>query len=344
MNTGAELLFLKPVLKERIWGGSRLRTEWGYESARESGLGECWAVSCNEQADSVVAEGRYQGMTLSQLWAEAPELFGAHAGERFPLLVKIIDAKEDLSIQVHPDDAYAKAHGLGMGKRECWYILDCPQDAELIVGSRAESREEFERLVRAQKWDALLNRVPVRKGDFIQIEPGTLHAITAGVELLEVQQNSDITYRMYDYVRPRQLHLTEGLEVARAPYRIKAEDVVHTDGRVNTPQLLVTTADYQVWTVCVSGALAPDMACESFLIGSVIEGSGRIDGRPVEKGMHFIVPNRYAVRRLEGEMRINLAAPMPRRKVAGGMRPAPIIYYFQDKVRVSFEIPQSSAG
>ncbi|MCR4640950.1 MAG: mannose-6-phosphate isomerase, partial [Lachnospiraceae bacterium] len=137
------LLKFKPVLMERIWGGSRLKTEWGYESSLDTGLGECWVVSCNELADSEVTEGEYKGKRLSQLWKEEAGIFGEERGKDFPLLVKILDAKENLSLQVHPDDAYAEEHEGCRGKWECWYILDCPENAELLVGNRAKDRQDL---------------------------------------------------------------------------------------------------------------------------------------------------------------------------------------------------------
>ena len=314
MKENKELIFLKPVLKERIWGGTRLRTEWGYDSDLPGALGECWAVSCNGQADCEISGGSYQGRHLSELWENCPELFGGNTEGAFPLLVKIIDAGEDLSVQVHPDDAYAQAHGCESGKWECWYILDCPENAELIAGSHALSREELEQQIREGAWDTLLNRVPIRKGDFLRVDPGTLHAITAGVELLEVQQNSDITYRIYDYERRqngklRELHLKDGLEVIRVPYRIMPEEVVHTDTRENVLQLLADTPQYRMWTIAVDGAVTPKITSERFLLGSVLEGKGRINGTEVKKGMHFIVPCGYALKELEGQLRLNLTEP-----------------------------------
>ena len=319
MESTQELIFLKPDLKERIWGGTRLRTEWGYDSDLPGKLGECWAVSCNTRTDCEILNGMYQGRHLSELWKECPELFGGQTDGDFPLLVKIIDAGENLSVQVHPDDAYARGHGYACGKWECWYILECPEHAELIVGNNAGSRQELEQAVREGAWDQLLNRVPIRKGDFLRVEPGTLHAITAGVELLEVQQNSDITYRIYDYERlqngkRRELHLKEGLEVTRVACRVTQDDVIHTDTRENVPQLLADTPQYRMWTIAVNGRTAPGITSDRFLVGSVLEGSGRINGTEVQKGMHFIAPCGYRLEKLEGRMRLHLTEPV------GGMQ------------------------
>lgn len=311
-----ELIFMEPVLQKRIWGGSRLKNEWGYDSEQDKELGECWAVSCNEQTDSRVTEGEYRGKHLSQLWREEPELFGREAdGTEFPLLIKIIDAKENLSVQVHPDDTYAEEHEHSKGKRECWYILDCPLNAELIVGTHAKDRDELKRMIEEKKWDDLLNRIPVKKGDFIQIDPGTIHAITAGVELLEVQQNSDVTYRIYDYDRlqngtPRQLHLQQGMDVINVSDEISEESVIHPKSKDNILQRLISTCDYLVWTIRVNGVASVGRIANSFLIGSVLEGSGKCNGQLLSKGMHFIVPHDYSLDRIEGNLRINFAAPV----------------------------------
>ena len=141
------ILFLNPVFKEMIWGGNQLAEKFGYEIPSDK-TGECWAVSAHPNGDCTVREGEYAGRKLSELFKEEPELFGNLPLDRFPLLIKIIDAKADLSIQVHPDDAYAKVHENGsLGKTECWYILDCPEDATLVVGHNAGSREELKEMI-----------------------------------------------------------------------------------------------------------------------------------------------------------------------------------------------------
>ena len=163
------ILFLNPVFKEMIWGGNQLAEKFGYEIPSDK-TGECWAVSAHPNGDCTVREGEYAGRKLSELFKEEPELFGNLPLDRFPLLIKIIDAKADLSIQVHPDDAYAKVHENGsLGKTECWYILDCPEDATLVVGHNAGSREELKEMIDQKRWSELIREVPVKKGDFIQI-------------------------------------------------------------------------------------------------------------------------------------------------------------------------------
>lgn len=142
------ILFLNPVFKQMIWGGSRLGSDWPYQIPGDD-TGECWAVSAHPNGDCTVREGVYEGYTLSELWVSHPELFGELNCDRFPLLTKIIDVKSDISIQVHPDDAYAKANENGsLGKAECWYVLDCKENSTLVVGHHAKNRQELEDMIR----------------------------------------------------------------------------------------------------------------------------------------------------------------------------------------------------
>ena len=132
-----ELLFMDPVFKEAIWGGTKLRDVFDYEIPSDT-TGECWAISGHANGMSHVAGGRFDGKTLGELWKEEPEIFGNYPGSQVPLLIKIIDAKNDLSIQVHPDDAYAGEHENGsLGKTECWYVLDCEPGTEIVIRNNA---------------------------------------------------------------------------------------------------------------------------------------------------------------------------------------------------------------
>ena len=173
--------------------------------------------------------------------------------------MKIIDAKEDLSIQVHPDDAYAGANENGsLGKTECWYVLDCKEDSALVVGHNAKTKEELTGMIREGKWKELLREVPVKKGDFIQIEPGTVHAIKGGLMILETQQNSDITYRVYDYDRltdgkPRQLHLDKSIDVITVPAKSVEESILQADDLPkNTLNQLIACDYYKVWKLDIT--------------------------------------------------------------------------------------------
>lgn len=301
------ILFLNPVFKEMIWGGNQLAEKFGYEIPSDK-TGECWAVSAHPNGDCTVREGEYAGRKLSELFKEEPELFGNLPLDRFPLLIKIIDAKADLSIQVHPDDAYAKVHENGsLGKTECWYILDCPEDATLVVGHNAGSREELKEMIDQKRWSELIREVLVKKGDFIQINPGTVHAIKGGLMILETQQNSDITYRVYDYDRlsngkPRELHVQQSIDVITVPAPSAEDSVSHAaDLPANTMNELIACDYYKVYKLTVTEPVSFEQE-HPFLIMSVIEGEGLVNGQMIRKGDHFILPSGFGKVELQGDM------------------------------------------
>ena len=304
-----EIIYMNPVFKQMIWGGDKLGTEWHYDIPGDN-TGECWAVSAHPSGDCTIKEGTYAGKTLSQLWTEEPELFGNVDNNRFPLLIKIIDAKADLSIQVHPDNAYAAKNENGsLGKTECWYILDAPKGATLVIGHNAKTKEELNSMIREGRWNEFIRQVPVKKGDFIQIDPGTVHAIKGGIQILETQQNSDVTYRVYDYDRlsngkPRELHVDKSIDVITVPAK-SVEDSILSAEKIEampTPMKLLISCDYyKVWKIDVEAPLTITQDYP-FLIMSVIDGDGLINGQMIKKGDHFILPNGYGKVDLQGKM------------------------------------------
>lgn len=308
-----ELIFLEPVFKETIWGGEKLKTEFGYEIP-SSHTGECWAVSAHKTGDCKLLDGSYKGNTLSWLWDSHRELFGGMEGEEFPLLIKIIDAQDDLSIQVHPDDAYAKENENGsLGKTECWYILDADPGATIVVGHNAASKEELVQMIEEEKWMDLIKIRPLNKGDFFQINPGTVHAIRGGSLILETQQSSDVTYRLYDYGRlqdgkPRQLHIQKSIDVIVNPYEDVKTSSEKMTGEGYEKEHLITCPYYCVDKYMINGE-AHLVQNEPFLILSVLKGAGRIDGANIKKGDHFIIPAGYGEYVLEGEMEVISSSP-----------------------------------
>ena len=284
-----------------------MRTEFGYDVDGED-IGECWGIAAHENGDCKVCNGAYAGYTLSQLWTKFPELFGNVKGERFPLLVKILDAREDLSIQVHPGDEYARRYGLS-GKSECWYILECEEDSTLIVGHNAKTKEELQDMIYSGRWQEFIREIPVKKGDFIQIDHGTVHAIKGGILIMETQQNSDTTYRVYDYDRlsngkPRELHVEKSLEVIRVP-AAEVADTVKNALQVPKNQFyeLINCKYYKVYKIEVDGGFVHEQKYP-FLLMSVIDGNGEINGHSIAKGDHFIVPNECKEIQLNGKMQI----------------------------------------
>lgn len=300
-----EILFLNPVFKQMIWGGNRMRQEYGYNIPGDD-TGECWAISAHPQGDGTISSGEFAGMRLSQLFEKHRELFGNIEGDRFPLLTKIIDAKSDLSIQVHPDDAYARVNENGsLGKMECWYILDCDRDATIVIGHHAKTKQELEDMVHGAKWKELIREIPIKKGDFFQINPGCIHAIKAGTLILETQQNSDITYRLYDYDRLqdgklRPLHIRQCLDVIKVPFEAGKTGQAENQSVNAWFEQLVTCEYYTVWKAELKGkeTLIQD---QKFLLGSVIDGEASVNGTLVKKGDHFILPAEMEDLELEGE-------------------------------------------
>ena len=218
---------LSPAGKDYIWGGSRLNDDFSKGISIES-LAETWECSTHADGISTVASGEHKGKLLTELLKEHPEYLGTHplgnpylqAGE-LPILIKFIDAKEDLSVQVHPDDDYARKHESGsLGKTEMWYVLDAKADTQLVYGFRHDmNREQLARSLRDGTVEKYLQKVDVHADDVFYIEAGTVHAIGAGALVAEIQENSNLTYRMYDYDRTgkdggkRQLHLKKALDV-----------------------------------------------------------------------------------------------------------------------------------
>ncbi len=290
-----ELLFLDPVCTHNIWGGTRLREEFGYP-VEGDGIGECWGISAHPEGDGTVRSGSFQGEKLSGLWDKHPELFGNLPYDRYPLLTKIIDAQDDLSIQVHPDDAYAQVYENGsLGKTECWFICDCAEDAAIVIGHNARTKEELEEMVRQGKWTELIREIPIHKGDFLQIDPGTVHAIKAHTLILETQQNSAITYRLYDYGRlqngkSRELHIDKSLDVITVPAKSAQESVKSANGLPeNELNQIYACGKYTIFKLDVNGNASFEQKYP-FLAASVLEGAGTMNGAEVRKGDHFIIP------------------------------------------------------
>jgi mannose-6-phosphate isomerase class I len=306
-----ELIFINPIFKEMVWGGNRLKKEFNYNIPSEQ-TGECWAISAHKNGDCTVSSKSFDGMKLSELWANHKELFGSKRGDRFPLLIKIIDAKEDLSIQVHPDDEYARKNENGsLGKTECWYILECDENASIVVGHNAKDKEELKEMIHENRWNELIRKIPIKKGDFFQIEPGTVHAIKGGTVILETQQNSDITYRLYDYDRIsngalRELHIDKSIDVITCPYLEKKVEQKTTNLEHGTMEELITCEYYTVKKLTLNGNEIIEQK-EEFTLISVIEGTGKIDGTDIKKGDHLILPNGYGDYKLEGQLELSIS-------------------------------------
>lgn len=224
MNLKSKPFLLKPAGKDYLWGGSRLNDDFSKEIDLEP-LAETWECSTHPDGPSMVASGEHAGKLLPDVLTEHPEYIGTHPKTvpgQIPILIKLIDAKKDLSVQVHPDDEYAKKNENGqLGKTEMWYVLDASKNASLIYGFlRDMEKEVVKKNLERGTIEKYLQKVPVSKDDVFYIEAGQVHGIGAGALIAEIQENSNLTYRLYDYNRVdkhgnhRQLHIDKALEVA----------------------------------------------------------------------------------------------------------------------------------
>lgn len=286
------IIFLEPVFKDRIWGGSILKDVFSYSKANYK-TGECWAISGHENGSSIVSSGAYKGMTLKALYDNYKlELFNNDPSQKFPLLIKILDANDDLSVQVHPDDTYAKVHENDLGKTECWYVIDAKKDSSIINGHEAKTKAEF--LKKILKNDLSLWRYQkIKKDDFIYIPAKTVHAIGKGALIYEVQQSSDTTYRLYDYDRSddlghkRELHLEKALAVCDIPAKVVDLDVKEEHNDSYDMYHYIKNQYFDLVRVDVKQSYK--FMQQQYRLCSILSGSGKIQDIPVKKGDHFMI-------------------------------------------------------
>ncbi|MBN2867401.1 MAG: class I mannose-6-phosphate isomerase [Flavobacteriaceae bacterium] len=280
-------LKFQPLFKYRIWGGNKLKTVLNKDYDGDS-IGESWEISDVPNDETTVAEGSFKGYTLKQLIQEFKgEFIGESVynqfGEAFPLLIKFIDAKTPLSIQVHPNNEYAKTHHNSFGKNEMWYIMQADEDANIIVGFEKEiDQTQFKQHLEDKSLLEVMHHENVKKGDAFYIPTGRIHAIGAGVMLAEIQQTSDVTYRVYDYDRvdkttgkTRELHTEQATEVLD----FKVEERYKTDYKkdLNTSNTLIHSPYFKTNFLPVNGELVKDYSStDSFVIYMCVSGQATI--------------------------------------------------------------------
>lgn len=302
---------MAPVFHHKIWGGTKLESEFGFDIPDEH-TGEAWIISGHGHGPTEVANGRFKGQTLETLWQTHQELFNHESGDVFPLLIKILDAKTDLSIQVHPNDAYAAEHEHELGKTECWYILQADPGAKLYYGHQAKTRAELQQLIDNRDWSHLLRQIPVKQGEFYYVPSGTIHALGKGILALETQQSSDSTYRVYDFDRVdettgklRDLHLKQAIDVTTVPHVDPVLNITTSgdDNLAVTHLLSSPYFDVEKWQV--SGPSTHTRKAD-YQLFTAIEGIGTltVDGQdyPVKKGQSFIIPNDVSEFQLTGDV------------------------------------------
>ena len=309
-------MLLKAPLKDYLWGGTRLKSEYGKTSDLDI-VAESWELSCHEAGMSLVDSGEHKGETLSALLTgDGKAMLGSKAKDMdyFPLLIKFIDAKGDLSVQVHPDDEYALREEGEQGKTEMWYVVDAEPGASLIYGFQQEiSKEEFKQRIANNTLLEVCNKVPVHKGDVFFIKAGTLHAIGSGILIYEVQQSSNLTYRVYDYGRvgkdgkPRQLHIDKALAVTKleVPQAV-AGKMVDIDLFPNMDVKLLAECKYfKVYHGSLHGDSTMHAGEDSFHCLTVLDGALKLTGDDesltVDKGKTVFVPAGLGNYQLQGQ-------------------------------------------
>lgn len=306
-----EVLFLEPVYKDYIWGGAKLKEYFGKETTTDI-TAESWEISTNADGISKI---KNQGSTLKELFdnkEKREEIFGTKTKdmEKFPLLIKFIDANSNLSVQVHPDDQYAKEYEADTGKTEMWYIIDCLPNSQIICGMKeGVQQEDVEDIIRNNKIKENLNYVNIKKGDSIYIPSGTIHAILGGALICEIQQNSNLTYRVYDWDRvgndgkPRTLHIDKAIDVINVNANPKVEHEKQEECyRVCNSEF------FKVDKINVQQEYEDRTNKESFYAINVVDGMGTIEYKNnkynLKRGDSIIIPAALGEYKIKGKMEL----------------------------------------
>ena len=318
MNNKNNPLLLRPSGKDYLWGGKRLNDEFA-KGIPMSPLAETWECSVHPDGPSYVVNQEFKNKTLREVLEQHTEFLGAKHTNGFPLLIKFIDAKEDLSVQVHPDDEYAFKYENGeRGKTEMWYVLDATKNATLIYGLKRDiTKEELLKAITDNTLTKYLQYVPVKKGDVFFIEPGTIHAINAGALIVEIQESSNLTYRLYDYNRidkngkKRDLHIQKALNVARLTKAIEPFQPMrvlkYEQGKAS--ELLCHSKYFEVYRMIINTERRQTVTYStddlSFKVLLCVQGCGTIsygnESMPFYKGDCIFVPANSKLLTIHGQ-------------------------------------------
>ena len=307
---------LEAPLKDYLWGGTRLKDEYGKKTNLDK-VAESWELACHKDGKSKIVNGEAAGLFLEDwLAGQDKSVLGTNAASfpYFPLLIKLIDAKGDLSVQVHPDNDYAMRVEGEYGKTEMWYIVDCEPGASLLYGFKEKiSKEEFERRIADNTLLEVCNRVPVKKGDVFFIDSGTLHAIGKGILICEIQQNSNTTYRIYDYGRvgkdgkPRELHVKKAIDVTKLePPTKPTTALAKIDIMPGLDMKLLAECEYfTAYHATLKGEASLKAGSESFQTFTVLSGSLKLTSGDTVldfyKGESVFIPAGLGIYTLTGD-------------------------------------------
>ena len=309
-----EPIFFEPNYKKVVWGGNNIKNFFNRDIKDPNNIGESWEVSAHKEAISKILNPAFNNENLYELFndkSKRKEIFGTKClnMDRFPILTKFIDAKTNLSIQVHPDDDYAKKYEDNLGKNEVWYIMDCKENAQIIYGFKDNvDKSNLKNIV--GNIEDNVKYINVKKGDLISIPAGTIHAICGGVMLCEIQQSSDITYRVYDWNRlgldgkPRQLHTNKALDVIRTDN----SEPIYNYYSFNDSKNIYASKNFNIDLVNVKQNLTLNSDEDTFNVYTVLEGKGSIKTsefeKNIEKGSSFLIPAELGTYILNGNLKL----------------------------------------
>ncbi len=309
-----EILFFEPVCKDYIWGGTRLKSIFKKEFS-SSVVAESWEISANEDGVTKILNSSIKHKNLKELFSDIEQrcnIFGDKTKdmEKFPLLIKLIDANSNLSVQVHPNYEYAKKYENDIGKDEMWYIIDCEPNAQIIYGLKENvKQEDVEGIIRNNQIKENIKYVNIQKGDAVYIPAGTIHAILGNTLICEIQQNSNLTYRVYDWDRKdkngraRDLHIDKAIDVidvTKKPY------IVHSQNKKNID--LIKSEFFNVKKITVEKEYKGETSKETFYTMNITEGHGTIYTNEkqynIKKGDSFLMPSRLGKFIIKGNLEI----------------------------------------
>lgn len=299
---------------EKIWGGRDLESFRGNLPAGD--IGESWDIACHPNGTGIVENGEFKGIRFDDLIkTQGHALVGSKVNlEKLPLLIKLINSREKLSVQVHPGDEYAAKYEGDYGKTEAWYVVDAKPGANLIVGTKDCTKAEFAEAIKLGEVEKYLNKIEVKKGDCFLINSGLIHAICEGVIIAEIQQNSDVTYRVYDYGRPREIHIEKALDVTNFDLQcenLKGEEKLF-DGYKKS--ILCENEYFGIEKYVVETALKEDSDEERFFMFTCVDGNGTIEGKgfseKINMGDSYFIPASLGTYEIKGELTVLKSYPV----------------------------------
>ena len=295
------LIFTQPIPRPALWGGKRLREYFRYPEFPDT-TGQSWAFSAQEgegQSNTVIG-GPWDGRILADLWHEAPDLFQSRF-TRFPVIISLVAPMEDLSLQIHPNDRIAAEAGYPSGKNEAWYFLEAEENASIVYGQNAKNETELRAMISRGAWNGIMQHLPVKKGDFVYLPAGIVHALKRGSIVYEIQQATDVTYRFFDYHRRDEQGRERPLQLEQA---IRCVDYSLTQADAHPP-----ASEARIGNATVTTLFASDSFCvrryrfagretlpfTHYALMSCVQGEGLVDGQSVRQGMSFLITAKTAV-------------------------------------------------